>query len=105
MLEVFKILHGYENIDASKFFDTAENPDSETPQSNIRTRGHAYKLKKRRFKHIERMKFFDARVVNKWNFLDGIVTCSTSINTFKKNYDAFIEKLKRRGKFYEFLTL
>ena len=51
------------------------------------------------------MKFFDARVINKWNYLSKEVVSSKSVNSFKNNYDRFIKDLKRRGKFYEFLTL
>ena len=103
MLETFKILNGFENIDSSRFFRLATAQDEETV--GIETRGHSQKLEKSRYGHFLRMKFFDARVVNKWNSLPEAVISSNSINSFKSSYDRHIRNLKRRGKMYEFLTL
>ena len=103
MLETFKILNGFENIDSSRFFRLATAQDEETV--GIETRGHSQKFEKSRYGHFLRMKFFDARVVNKWNSLPEAVISSNSINSFKSSYDKHIKDLKRRGKMYEFLTL
>ena len=103
MLETYKILNGFENIDSSRFFKLATEQNDETVGAV--TRGHSQKLEKSRYGHFLRMKFFDARVVNKWNALPEAVISSKSINSFKNSYDRHISDLKRRGKMYEFLTL
>ena len=60
LIEVFKILKGYENIDREMFFDMS--------QSNLR--GHSLKLNKKRVR-LDAAKFsFSNRVVNEWNILD-----------------------------------
>ena len=105
MIEGFKILNGFENIDSKKFFKRATEPDLEEPSEGVTTRGHSHKLEKSRYDHFSRMKFFDARVINKWNSLPETVVSSNNINSFKRNYDSFIRDLKSRGILNEFLTL
>ena len=92
MLETYKILHGFENIDYTQFFQLVPRHGP-----GISTRGHSYKLKKTRFRTRKRGNFFDARVVNKWNSLPENVVCSPCINSFKNNYDRYMEDAQRRG--------
>ena len=103
MIEVFKIVNGFENIDSEKFFKRVEVRDLHSDRPT--TRGHSLKLEKHRHGHRSRMKFFDARVINKWNQLPETVVSSNNVNIFKRNYDRYISGLKTRGTFYEFLTL
>jgi len=48
-----------------------------------RTRGHSFKLKKRRFNTDLRQHFFSERIVNLWNALDNDLVCSSPLNIFK----------------------
>ena len=91
MLETYKILHGFENIDPTKFFQLA------TDHGNIATRGHSFKLQKTRHRTSKRGIFFDARIIDKWNSLAENVVCSPCINTFKIRYDNFERDAQRRG--------
>ena len=92
LIEVFKIMHGMENISMSQFFKLARevNPHD--------TRGHPFKIQTPTTNSVTRRKFFDIRIIDKWNSLPEPVVCSTSINMFKNRFDAYT---KRRGTFYE----
>ena len=70
LIEVFKILKGYENIDQEMFFD----------MSNLR--GHSLKLNKKRVR-LDVAKFcFSNRVVNEWNILDEEIISGCSLAGF-----------------------
>ena len=60
LIEAYKIITGKESIQLESFFDLAP--------SKV-TRGHRYKLFKKR-KETLGQKFFSARVVDLWNALD-----------------------------------
>ena len=92
LIEVFKIMHGFENIERSKFFKLAREV---SPHD---TRGHPFKIHPPRTGSITRRKFFDVRVIEKWNSLPEDVVCSNNVNIFKNRLDAYT---KRRGNFYE----
>ena len=77
LIEVFKILKGYENIDREMFFDMS--------QSNLR--GHSLKLNKKRVR-LDVAKFsFSNRVVNEWNILDKEIISGCSLAGFKRKLD------------------
>ena len=77
LIEVFKILKGYENIDREMFFDMS--------QSNLR--GHSLKLNKKRVR-LDVAKFsFSNRVVNEWNILDDEIISGCSLPGFKRKLD------------------
>ena len=77
LIEVFKILKGYENIDREMFFDMS--------QSNLR--GHSLKLNKKRVK-LDVAKFsFSNRVVNERNILDEEIISGCSLAGFKRKLD------------------
>jgi len=77
LIEVFKILKGYENIDQEMFFDMS--------QSNLR--GHSLKLNKKRVR-LDVAKFsFSNRVVNEWNILDEEIISGCSLAGFKRKLD------------------
>jgi len=52
----------------------------------IQIRGHTLKLQKSRYRTHKRWKFFDARVVDKWNSLPDSIMCSpcTSMTTMRE---------------------
>ena len=56
MIEVFKILNGFENIDSEKFFKRSTVQDDGGPSEGPMTRGHCHKLEKHRYDHFSRMK-------------------------------------------------
>ena len=51
------------------------------------TRGHNYKLTKKRCSTTRRLKFFSMRVVNAWNSLPVHVVNAVSVNSFKSRLD------------------
>ena len=82
MIEVFKILKGYDFVDAGEEFLQLETG----PLMN-RTRGHSLKLRKPRHRTYKRNAFFASRVVDPWNSLPDHVINSKSTNEFKNAYD------------------
>ena len=86
MLEVFKILKGFEGVDERVFFNRF------TERISVNTRGHCLKLVKERFNKDVMKYSFSNRVINVWNRLpENVVNC-TSINSFKTNVDKIIRK-------------
>jgi ribonuclease P/MRP protein subunit RPP40 len=81
MIEVYKLLHGKEDIEYTKFFDL--NPNT--------TRGHSLKLKKKSFKKDVRKHFFSQRVITPWNLLTDEIVTAPSLNTFKNRLDIFMK--------------
>ena len=80
LIEVFKLLKGFDKVDYNKFFQI--NPRK-------RTRGHSLKLNKSRSRTDIRKNFFSQRVVNSWNKLPQNVVDADSVNTFKNRLDDF----------------
>ena len=84
LIEVFKILKGFDDVDVQNFFAL----------SNTGTRGHSLKL----FKYgcrLDCRKFaFSNRIVNIWNELEEDIIACDSINGFKNRLDKY---LKGRG--------
>ena len=59
--------------------------------SNFSTRGHNYKLEKKRCNTTLRQKFFTQRVVDRWNRLPAQVVEAPCVNTFKNNLDRLMQ--------------
>jgi len=55
-----------------------------------KTRGHRYKLAKKRSRLDIRKHFFSQRIVNQWNNLPEAVVEASSVNSFKNKYDKFL---------------
>ena len=74
LIEVFKILRGFENLDPDRFFQVI---------GDGARRGHSFKLFKKRYR-LDVGKFkFASRVCEEWNRLgDGIVSAG-AVNVFK----------------------
>jgi ribonuclease P/MRP protein subunit RPP40 len=51
---------------------------------NSRTRGHSFKMRKRRCTTEIRRNFFSERVVKNWNALDEETVMAKTVNSFKK---------------------
>jgi hypothetical protein len=78
LLQVFKILHGYDHADPRNYFTLAPN---------VGTRGHPLKLQ-RVCSRLDVKKYaFPARIVADWNRLPAGVVGSQSINAWKNAYD------------------
>jgi len=73
LIEVFKITHGLSSLSPDTFF---------VLDTDSRTRGHPWKLKKRRMNTDLRRHFFSERIINWWNKLDRETVVSTG-NNFK----------------------
>ena len=74
MLQVYKILHGIDDINPEVFF---------TQGTNHQTRGHSHKLYKNRCKTAKRAGTFSFRVINNWNSLPEEVANANTLNSFK----------------------
>ena len=78
MIQIFKILKGFDNVNPSKFFQLA---------TDSKTRGHNFKIVKQRFRTRLRQHTFSIRSVNNWNALPTEVVNATTINQFKSSLE------------------
>ena len=78
MLQLFKIMNNYDNIDI-------KNIDR---NSNTNTRGHSQKLNKKRSKSRFGQNRFSNRIVNNWNILSEDTVTAKSINIFKSGINS-----------------
>ena len=78
MIQVFKILHGIDDIDMNIFFKFAGDGG---------TRGHTLKLTKARAKKSSRLNSFSIRTISTWNALPQDVVSSGTVNSFKSKLD------------------
>ena len=83
MIQVWKTLHGQVDVDPTTLFTMAN------VNSSQRTRYSSYHLNvaKPRYKSNMRKNFFSVRVCDGWNDLPNSVRESSSLNSFKNNYD------------------
>ena len=86
LIEVFKIMHGFDDLDRSQFF---------TLKSEVhehRTTGHSLCIYRKPVKNMIRSGFFDIRIINDWNALSNdIVNCRT-LSSFKTELDRWLER-------------
>ena len=78
LIETFKILKGFTDLEASTIFVLETDP---------RSRGHSMKLGKLRPNLKYRQNSFALRVVNPWNKLPQGVIDAPSVDQFKKELD------------------
>ena len=90
MIEVFKILHGLEDVEKSTWFKMAMEGASYT----TRNTGHPLNITKPRCNLDLRKQFFSVRCCDPWNKLPNYVRESTTLNTFKNNYDMWLMEKK-----------
>jgi len=86
LIEVFKLVTGKEHIDMIDYSNLLQLDDT-----RYDTRGHRYKLKKRRSRLDIRKYFFSNRIVSIWNSLPSHVVEADSVLTFKKRLDDCID--------------
>ena len=91
MIQVWKTLHGQVDVDPSTLFTMAN------ANSSQRTRYASYHLNvaKPRHKSNVRKNFFGVRVCDGWNDLPNSVRESSSLNSFKNNYDNWAAAIKQ----------
>ena len=82
LIETFKIMNGYVNVDPEKFF---------TVSKDSRTRGHPMKLQKRHCRLELRRNFYSQRVINPWNKLSKKMIAATSVTQFKTRIHSMYE--------------
>ncbi|XP_076055284.1 uncharacterized protein LOC143033681 [Oratosquilla oratoria] len=77
-IEVYKLLHGYEDIPYTKFFSL----------STTGLRGHSYKLVvPDHWRTSLKGNWFTIRTLREWNHLPDHVVTAPSVSTFKTRYD------------------
>ena len=94
LIEISKILKGYENIDQEVFFDMS--------QSSLR--GHSLKLNKKRVRLDVAKLSFSNRVVNELNILDEEIISGCSLAGFERKLDRHLRD-KREYISFSFLPL
>ena len=77
LIEVFKLLKGYTNVDYKSFFELCTTS----------TQGHSLKLYKKSSQHDFRKYCFSQRVIDTWNGLPDYVINSGLVNLFKSKLD------------------
>jgi hypothetical protein len=78
MIQVYKIMHKFDRIDAAIFFNKAQYNG---------TRGHSNKLFKSRCKSELRKNSFSQRIIEDWNSLTESIVSAESIDSFKAKVD------------------
>ena len=81
LIEVFKVLKGYEDVNAQIFFEL----------SQLCTRGHCLKLFKKGCKLDCRKYTFAQRIVDIWNSLDEDTVACDSVTGLKVRIDKFLQ--------------
>ncbi|MCU7801386.1 MAG: reverse transcriptase family protein, partial [gamma proteobacterium symbiont of Lucinoma myriamae] len=79
MVEVYRIINGIDYCDKDKLF---------TLQQSDRTRGHRFKMYKKKFRLDIRRYSFSQRVIDHWNKLPDSVVSAQSINMFKSRLNS-----------------
>jgi len=77
LIQVFKMIHGFESCTVDKFFEFNDNP----------TRGHIFKIMKPRCNKSLRQNSFSVRVIDMWNGLSEDTVCAKSVLSFKTKLD------------------
>ena len=85
LIETFKILNGFENLNYEKLF---------TYDLNNLTRSNGHKLCHKRFQTNVAKNFFTYSTVKEWNKLPYDVVQSQSINEFKTKLDKYWKDIR-----------
>ena len=79
MIQVYKIIHGIDRISIPEFFEIV---------CESKTRGHQYKIAKKRSSTSMRKHTFSNRVVEEWNSLPEYVVDAPNTNVFKSRLNS-----------------
>ena len=81
MIEVYKVLHGFDDVPATRFFQL----------STTNLRGHSLKLAKpHHWRTSTKGNWFSIRIINSWNALPEHIVTAPSIACFKSRYDTHV---------------
>lgn len=80
LIETFKIIRGFVDVDASEFF----------MRSDRQGRGHCLKLVKPRAKLEVRRNYFNVSIIDVWNDLPEEAVVASNINSFKGLVDRYL---------------
>ena len=80
LIQLYKIVHGYEDIKPEKFFEFNENC----------TRSHLFKIQKKGCKKNLRLNSFPMRCINQWNSLSEDIVSSDTVLKFKTRLDRIL---------------
>ena len=86
LIEVFKIIHGFENINRKQFFKLVSEV------SPHETRGHPWKIHTPQTRLVSRRNYFDIRIIDKWNGLPAEIVRKQSISSFKSRLDGHFQE-------------
>ncbi|CAG2218815.1 unnamed protein product [Mytilus edulis] len=75
MIQVYKALHGTDDINWQNMFELSTNS----------TRGHTWKLIKKRCNSTQRLHSFSQRIIDQWNSLSTVTVFAESVNIFKNH--------------------
>ena len=89
LIQVFKIMHGFNDVQTETFFQMAKAEDKEEA---IKTRGNEFKVQKRHARLEIRKNSFTQRVVTPWNRLPNKAVCASTVNAFKNEVDLALSK-------------
>jgi hypothetical protein len=83
LIEVYKLTHSLYSVDPEKYIAFS---------TELRTRGHKFKLNKQSARLDVRKNFFGLRVVDVWNSLPELVVDAPTMNTFKGRLDRHLRE-------------
>ena len=85
LIEVFKIIHGFEGLQRDQFFKL------ESEMHSYQTRGHEWKIFASQVSSARRRRFFDVRIIEQWNHLPAEVVRRQTISSFKLGLDRHLK--------------
>ena len=88
MLECYKLLNGFTNIESTNMFTYA----SDRHTLNTRSTTECMLVPEKSRLDV-RKNFFTSRIVNDWNKIPLEIRTAPSINSFKNNYDLYASEL------------
>ena len=91
MLQVWKYLHGLQDVDVASLFTLKADATTHTgPAASTRGSTKGLAVKEREFNTDIRRYSFTVRVVTAWNNLPEQVRLADSVDTFKIEYDKYM---------------
>ena len=88
MIQVFKLMHNYDDVDRRQFFQTAEEESVRVTRQS----SDALNILTTRCRTEVRRNFFTNRVAEKWNKLPEYIKRARNIKIFKSLYDKIPEQ-------------
>ena len=84
-MEVYKMMHGVENVDRETFFSLFQNTRNQWIF-------HSMKLIGGRFRTNKRKDFFTQCIVKLWSSLPQDVVMATNLDVFKREFNKFLKE-------------